>query len=205
MSATVFNSPSTLSSMSYDDLRRFVLRSLSQVKDINAVNLYHRWNRLCRQAQADKLGHWYLRECLAEQVLPKNLQYLSSQNSTNHPFPAHWRAVMIDCIADLRRSKEVKFRQAHATWLSLLQATPPFLTPYVKTLATRSMNHYKMTRSAIHKSKLERLISQSVWNTAALPDCVKNLSSYTLTHDERSLLGLGLSFALPRSQKHIQT
>ena len=59
------------------------------------------------------------------------------------------------------------------------------------------MNHYKKKRSDTLKTKLERLILQSTWNTAALPDCVKNLSSHTLTPDERSLLGLGLSFALP--------
>ena len=105
MSATVSNPLSTLHTMSYDALRNFVLRNLSQVKDINAVNLFHKWNRFCRQAQADKLGHWFLRECLAEQVLTKSLQYLSIRT---HLITLFLPTGVLSCLMPLPTSADLK-------------------------------------------------------------------------------------------------
>ena len=148
-------------------------------------------------AHSAKLNHWFMRECLAEQLLPKFLQHLSTSNASSHPFPGHWQSVISDHIAFNKRVKEEKFRQAHLAWLNLTQVIPPSTLLSCKTLASRTLDHYVKTRSAKLRCKLQRLITQSSWNTASLHDCVQNNSSHVLTSDEHTLLGLGLAFSLP--------
>ena len=116
MSATGFNS-SAPSRIPYRLLRSLTFRELSTTP--NGIYTFQRWERQCRSAQGSKSSHWFMRECLAQQVLPNCLQYLAANNSSNHPFPAHWQAVMHDQIAFHLREKEGKFRQAHETWLHL--------------------------------------------------------------------------------------
>ena len=181
---TTVTSPSASNMMPYKEHRFLTLRSLSSVQ---GIALYQRWERLCKAAHGAKLKHWFMRECLAEQILPKCLQYLANNNSTNHPFPAHWQAVMQDHIAHLRREKEEKFRLANASWLNLLQIQNPSILLSCKTLAKRTIDHYKRVRLSKLTAKLQHLIDDSPWNNASLTDCVLNLSTHSSSKYELKL------------------
>ena len=48
---------------------------------------YNRMERAKLAAHNAKLRWHFLRECFAEQVLPKSMQHLKRYNSNGHPFP----------------------------------------------------------------------------------------------------------------------
>ena len=139
----------------------------------------------------------FLRECFAEQVLPKSMQHLKRYNSNGHPFPQQQEAILLDQIAAAHREKQEKFAQLHHCKRIFRRHCPRDLYLQGLSLAHEVTIRNDEETSWKHRDIIRRLCKNSPWASASQTDCVVNLSSYSLSTNELQLLGLGLAYSLP--------
>ena len=183
-----------LSEMPYHLLRSLVFDNLHAS---SLLNRYQQGLRASVAAHCSKLRLRFLNRCLEEQVLPNSLQHISRYNSSGEAFPIYWQQLLRDQIFSVKHEINEKFRFAYQLMQSVLQECPSDLAPYCTALTKRTLDHEKNVRQHNMDKKLQALCLKSQWGRFSHLECVSNLSSRELSKDQKSLLGLGLSFAMP--------
>ena len=132
--------------------------------------------------------------CLEEQVTPKTIDvHIKMEEEPFHPIN---RYVLKDRIAYCQREIEMVAQNKRFCYNNLRE--------YVNSDVLRSIVDFthdvsrskKETHNNVLNQKLNNLCINSTWNKFSNMENVTNLSSKTLTDNERVVLGLGLSFNL---------
>ena len=165
---------------------------------------YDQYERAKLAAHSAKSRWQFLRDCKAEQVLPKSMQHLKRYNSSGHPFPQQQEAILRDQIASAHREKQQKFAHLHHCKRTFRNNCPrQSLYLHGLSLAHEVAKDIDKTTSWKHSDKLRNLCNKSPWASAAQTDSVVNLSSHTPSPLELQLLGLGLAFSLPPRKESV--
>ena len=135
---------------------------LAQLLSISklAEQSYNRMERAKIAAHNAKLRCQFLRDCLAEQVLPKSMQHLKRYNSDGHPFPSQQEAILRDQIAAAHRVKQEKFAHLHHCKRSFRSTCPRDLYLQGLSLAHEVTIRNDETTSWKHRDILRRLCKE---------------------------------------------
>ena len=130
---------------------------------------YNRMERAKLAAHKAKQRWHFLRECLAEQVLPKSMQHLTRYNSNGHPFPQQQEAILLDQIAAAHREKQEKFAHLHHCKRTFRRHSPRDLYLQGLALAHEVARRNDEETSWKHRDIIRRLCKNSPWASASHP------------------------------------
>ena len=120
----------------------------------------------------------FLKECLAEQVLPRSAPSILKDNVK--PFSSAARAYLEDACSDLKDNIYILNDERNEVKLT---------TQHENTLKRRNIEQRKRLQR-----KLEDICRRSSWKEAGNIAIVTNLSSRSLSENEKEALSLGLKF-----------
>ena len=179
----------------YSAVRNFRFRYLSVEAKLN----YKVYERLQCVIRKDRVRRRFLINCLEEQVIPPSFKI-----DIKHDFEAFHeikKLFLKDRIHSIKLEIEESYRKARRAYNNLRFFVDPYtiqtLLDYAHSCARRQE---KFTKALLHR-KLCHLMRYSVWERYSMTHNIINLSSTTLTHDEKVVLGLGLSFNIKPSDK----
>ena len=163
------------------------------------VPVFRHYEEALISVRKKKLQLQFLQDCLQEQVCPKSLLPFTLRQVAV-PFPDVARIILQERILNVKREIEETYFRLRKCLRELKGKLDDhilvvlFETADIKCSSEVSTNKRRLER------KLINLCNDSPWSKCTLPNSILNLSSYELSKDEESVLGLGLSFALKPSK-----
>ena len=109
-----------------------------------------------------------------------------------HGLPKCVRYRIEDEIFKTKLDKETDFAKVRFYKRDLQSLLPPHLFIDILEHAKNAAEFYSRDQIAGHKRKLSYLCSNSWWDKMSNKGSVKNISSYSLSTDEHTSLGIGM-------------
>ena len=167
------------------------------------VNGYRKVEKLAVKIVHTKARIQFLKDCLSEKVLPASMAWMKKLNYDD-PFPTEARSQIRLRIRSLQNEVDTyyfKFRQEKRDLRSRLDDGQYWVGIQHQIAGVQS---YQKQKKSIELSiKLDNLIKRSPWTRFSNVDNVVNLSSFSLSLEQRQILGYGLNFALPHTPKYL--
>ena len=159
--------------------------------------VYRLYEHALVSARKKKNALQFLKNCVDEHVSPKYLGPIDHIASLRgDPFPKSARYRIEDEIFKTQLAKENDFAKVRFYKRDLQSLTPPHLHNVIFAHAKDAAEFHSQGHVAGLKRKLNNLCSNSFWEKMSSKGSVKNISSYPLSADEHTFLGLGLSFSM---------
>ena len=148
-----------------------------------------------------KLQKTFLTKCLREQVTPKTLRF--QVKIQDEPFSKMERYILEDRIGSCQQEIESAAKWKRWTYNNLQFLFYPFIKNNLVDFAHETSRSKMRSHEYTLNKKLQNLCDQSKWNQYTNENSVVNFSSKTLSANEKSVLGLGLSFNLEPDEKNV--
>lgn len=169
----------------------FILHSL----DRNILIKYRHYERSLIAFNRMKLRLIFLYSCFSEQVVPRSVDI--TLKCDTEPFPMIKKLILKNSIECCKRDIETLHLRVRHTFAILKNNIPFFVVDDLINIAHNTSRYMCSRTSENLKNKLDLLCSRSLWEKFSSVNSVVNISRHPLSTHQQTLLGLGLSFALP--------
>ena len=163
----------------------------------NVKPVYRHYERSLIAARRRKNSVIFLKNCIEEQVCPRYL------GPTEHiallrgePFPKSVKYRIEDEIFRTQIDKENEFAKVRSFKREIQAVAPPHLHNVLFSHAKDIADFQSQKHVSGLKRKLGALCNNSIWEKMSNRESVKNISSYQLSKDETTFLGMGMSFSM---------
>ena len=136
----------------------------------------------------------FLSKCLKEQVTPRTLRFTAK--NPEGPFSNIEKSIIEDRIGSCRQEIETAAKMKRFAYNGLQFLFNTFTKNKLVDFAHETSRSKIRAHEHTLEKKLNKLCNESMWNKYSNLDSVVNLSSKNLNVNEKSVLGLGLSFNL---------
>ena len=136
----------------------------------------------------------FLSNCLKEQVTPRTLRFTA--RNPEGPFSTIEKNIIEDRIGSCRQEIEAAAKTKRFAYNGLQFLFSPFIKNKLVDFAHDTSRFKIRAHERTLENKLNKLCEESMWNKYSNLDSIVNLSSKNLNANEKSVLGLGLSFNL---------
>ena len=148
-----------------------------------------------------KVQKQFLKNYLKEQVTPRTLRFATKNQEG--PFSKIDQHVLEDRIGSCKLETETAAKHKRYAFNNLQFLFNPFIKNRLIDFAHETSRSKIRTHEHTLSNKLKNLCNESMWNKYSNLHSVVNLSSRRLNEDERSVLGLGLSFNLEPDETNV--
>ena len=173
------------------------LKSLSP----RGVIEFRKYENILLGAHESKERGKFLRACQEEQVLPPSITV--SDNILELPFPPAHRHALSDRVTVNRRETGSRFHEARIARRRYQHYFPSELRVQLHSIAKRTVDGKMVNHKSHLQRKLSDLCNSSLWNCKSLKDTVINKSSASITEDQITFLGYGLSMSQKANNMNI--
>ena len=162
------------------------------------------FSTLLKQAHSVRLQLKFLRDCLAEQVLPRSLLPVRLMPLYDRPFNEFSTLLLKKHIEITKENEKKSFKNVNIAKRNFHNVIPLDWKQQLMDEIYNSLRRKLRKMTALHARKLNKLIDNSDWNRHSNLDCVINLTGRELDKNALLALGYGLSFAVPKNPTAMQ-